>query len=333
MMGFRGIDLTVALYIVAFLALYMLLGPAREGMKGKKGMKGNKGKKKGPKQEASFPKMKKKKNDDDDDDDDDEKSKFETVQQLATAAKAFVESQAQGGLKVDITGANKKKKGRMVHVKIKGAQGIDFRGKTRVDSDAALKSARNMLVKMFASPSLAARVDLTDKGFKKGATSFDTVAALTQSTTTALASAKAQGYTVANVMANKKWDGTSHFVHMTVYGRKPGQKAATFLLRGYSRLDTDATLMATYQTIQQALLGLQEAKKFRGFLLGNRVPMASASPAATVSVVPPGTVLPTLAPTQAPVASVPPTVSMPPMRADDPMATMPPLVVMTSAAI
>lgn len=317
MMSFQGINLTVALYIVAFLALYMLLSPGHEGMKGKKGKKD----KKKPKQVASFP--------NDDDDDRDERRTFETIQELAAAAKTFVESQSQGGLRVDVSGTNKKKKGRMIHVKIKGAQGIEFKGKARVDSDNGMKAARNMLAKMFAAPSLAARVDVADRGFKKGTTSFDTAAALTQGAATALATAKTQGYTIANVMANKKWDGTADYVHMVVYGRKPGEKKATYFFRGYSRLDTDATLLAAYQTIQQTILGLQEPKKFRAFLLGNRVPKPTTAPTVTAVTVPVGTVLPTLAPTQAPVATIPPTVPMPPMSTSDvatPLATLPPLV-------
>ena len=326
MMGFRGIDITVALYIVAFLALYLLLGPAREGMKGKK-----KGSKKGPQKNATMPQMMKMKKKDDDDDDGDRKQKFENAQQLAAAAKAFVASQPQGGLKVDIDAKNKKKKGIFVHVKIKGAQGIDFNGVTRVDSADDLKSARNMLAKMFASPPFASRIDVADRGFKKGTAMFDTVAALTQGAATALATAKSQGVSVANVVANKKWDGTDSFVHITVYGRKAGEKNPAFFFRGYSRLDNDATLLAAYQTLQQAIAGLRDPKKFRAFLIGNRVSVATSAPAASITAVPMGTVLPTLAPTQSAVASVPPTVSLPPMSSDDPLATMPPLI--TAAAI
>ena len=320
MMGFRGIDITVALYIVAFLALYLLLGPAREGMK-----------KKGSKKDATMPQMmkKKKKTKEDDDDDDDVKQKFENTQQLAAAAKAFVASQPQGGLKVDIDAKNKKKKGIFVHVKIKGAQGIEFNGETRVDSTDALKSAKNMLTKMFASPPFASRIDVADRGFKKGTAMFDTVAALTQGAATALATAKSQGVSAANVVANKKWDGTGSFVHVTVYGRKTGEKNPAFFFRGYSRLDNDATLLAAHQTLQQAIVGLQEPGKFRAFLIGNRMSVATSAPAASITAVPMGTVLPTLAPTQC--AAVPPTVSLPPMSSGDPLATMPPLI--TAAAI
>ena len=342
MLGFRSLDLTAALYIVAVLALYMLLTPAREGMKGKKGKKGEKGKKMmqlkkgggGLKNPVSFPRIKKK--NDDDENDTGDRQKYDTVQQLAAAVKAFVEPRATAGLKVVIQGTDKKKQGRIIHVKIQGSQGVKFHGQTRVESGDALKAGRGLLAKMFASAPLSRWVDVADKSFKKGTTNFDTVAALTQRATTAVATAKSQGYTVVNIMANKKWDGADDFVHMSVYGRKPGEKSPTFFFRGYSRLDTDATLMATYQTLQQTIAGMQEPKKFRAFLIGNRVPVvpvattapAITAPAITVTA---GTVVPTLAPTAAPVATIPPTVSMPPMSSADPLATLPPLV--TSVAM